>query len=317
MIAVKLIGIEEQRQALFTSTTSGPKKRERDARATVRAAAGPRPVRCQEEAGRSNNGRSHELALLDGSALYRRPGPAEKSPAVRVLLAESAGLIRAGLRSLLEREDDIHVESVAASGEEAVSLASELRPDVVLMGIRLAGIGGLAATRRIVADPRLRQVRVVILTANECEEDLYGALRSGASGFMPLDTDPVELIRAVRVVAAGGAQLSPWAARRVLEAFASTHEPKRSQPGAFEELTMRERHVVSLAARGLTNGEIAQRLVVSPATVKTHVSRAMLKLHARDRAKLVALAYQTGFVELRRALEATGPPNDSSPPLPN
>jgi DNA-binding NarL/FixJ family response regulator len=278
----------------------------------VSAVAGPQPTRCQDQVESSNHAFPREVAILDRRALRRRPGSPETVPAVRVLLAESAGLIRAGLRSLLEREDDILVESMAASGEEAVALASDLRPDVVLMGMRVGGIGALPATRRIVSDPELREVRVVILTADECEEDLYGALGSGASGYLPLDTEPVELVRAVRVVAAGGAQLSPWAARRVLEAFASTHEPQPPQPGAFEELTMRERHVVSLAARGLTNSEIAEQLVVSPATVKTHVSRAMLKLHARDRAKLVALAYQTGFVELRRALEASGPPDDSS-----
>jgi DNA-binding NarL/FixJ family response regulator len=217
--------------------------------------------------------------------------------------------VRAGLRSLLAREDDIVVTSAAASGEEAVALATDLRPDVVLMDIRLAGMGAFSATHRIVADPRTRQVSVVMLTANESDEDLYDALRSGASGFMPLDIEPVELIRAVRVVAAGGAQLSPWASRRLLEAFTSLREPDLSDPRAFEELTTRERHVVALAARGLTNGEIAQQLVVSPATVKTHVSRAMLKLHTRDRARLVALAYQTGFVQRRRGYDADGAPN--------
>jgi DNA-binding NarL/FixJ family response regulator len=217
--------------------------------------------------------------------------------------------VRAGLRSLLTREDDIIVTSTAASGEEAVALATDLGPDVMLMDVRLAGIGAFAATRRIIADPNLRQVRVVILAANECDEDLYDALRSGASGFMPLDTEPVDLVRAVRVVAAGGAQLSPWAARRLLETFTSLREPDTSDPRAFDELTTRERHVVSLAARGLTNGEIAQQLVVSPATVKTHVSRAMLKLHTRDRARLVALAYQTGFVQRRRACDMYGVSN--------
>jgi DNA-binding NarL/FixJ family response regulator len=213
------------------------------------------------------------------------------------------GLIRAGLRSLLEREHDISVASEASSGEEAVSLAADIRPDVALIDIRVAGIGGLAATRQILAEPNLSQVQVVILTAEEREEDLYLALRAGASGFLVLDTDPAELIRAVRVVAGGGAQLSPWATRQLLEEFASRPDPQRSHPEVFDELTARERHIVSLVALGLSNGEIAQRLVVSPATVKTHVSRAMLKLHVRDRAKLVALAYQTGFVQQHRAVE--------------
>jgi DNA-binding NarL/FixJ family response regulator len=230
-------------------------------------------------------------------------------PSIRVLLAASAGLVRAGLRSLLAPEDDIMVTSAAASGEEAVALATELRPDVVLMDIRLAGMGAFSATRRIIADPKLRHVRVLILTPNECDEDLCDALRSGASGFMPLDLEPVELVRAVRIVAAGGAQLSPWAARRLLETFTSLREPDLSDARAFEELTTRERHVVSLAARGLTNGEIAQQLVVSPATVKTHVSRAMLKLHTGDRARLVALAYQTGFVQRRRVRDSSGTSN--------
>jgi DNA-binding NarL/FixJ family response regulator len=217
--------------------------------------------------------------------------------------------VRAGLRSLLAPEEDIVVAAAAVSGEEAVALATDVCPDVVLMDIRLAGIGAFSATRRIITDPDLHHVRVVILTANECDEDLHDALRSGATGFMPLDTEPVELVRAVRVVAAGGAQLSPWAARRLLETFTSLRETEGSDPRAFEELTTRERHVVSLAARGLTNGEIAQQLVVSPATVKTHVSRAMLKLHTRDRARLVALAYQSGFVQRRRACDSSGASN--------
>jgi DNA-binding NarL/FixJ family response regulator len=215
------------------------------------------------------------------------------------------GLVRAGLRSLLEGEHDIAVAGEASSAEQAVALATEMRPHVVLMDIRLPGLGGLAATRRIldVCDPS--EIRVVILTADEREEDLFGALRSGASGFVLLDAEPVELLRAVRVVAGGGAQLSPWATHRLLEEFASMPDPPSSYPVQFEELTTRERDIVSLVALGLTNGEIAQRLVISPATVKTHVSRAMLKLNARDRAKLVALAYQTGFVQHRRAVDAS------------
>jgi DNA-binding NarL/FixJ family response regulator len=167
---------------------------------------------------------------------------------------------------------------------------------VILMDIGLEGLGGLAATRQILADPNLSKSRIVILTADECEEDLYGALQSGASGFVVLDTEPDELLRAVRVIACGGALLSPWATRLLLEEFASRPDPERTYPEMFDELTAREREIVAFVALGLSNGEIAQRLVLSPATVKTHVSRAMVKLNVRDRAKLVALAYQTGFV---------------------
>ena len=261
------------------------------------------------------NGRSRDLALLTGGALRLGPGEAETSLATRVLLAESIGLVRAGLRSLLEREQDITVVGEASSGDQAVALTPETSPDVVLMDIRVAGIGGLAATSRIVSEAGASPVSVVILTADEREEDLYAALRSGASGFVLLDTEPTELTRAVRAVAEGGAQLSAWATRRLVDEFASRPDPARSYPEVFDELTIREREIVSLVALGLTNGEIAQRLVVSPATVKTHVSRAMLKLHARDRAKLVALAYQTGFVQRHPAAGDEAPHDDSSVPL--
>jgi DNA-binding NarL/FixJ family response regulator len=227
----------------------------------------------------------------------------------------SGGLVRAGLRSLMEGEDDIIVAGEASSGEEAVAMATETRPDVILMDIGLEGLGGLAATRQILADPTLSKARVVILTADESEEDLYGALQSGASGFVVLDSEPVELLHAVRVVAHGGALLSPWATRLLLEEFASRPDPERSYPELFDELTAREREIVSLVALGLSNGEIAQRLVLSPATVKTHVSRAMVKLNVRDRAKLVALAYQTGFVPHNGGGDASEAPNGSGPPV--
>jgi DNA-binding NarL/FixJ family response regulator len=250
-----------------------------------------------------NGGWSRDLTVLDGGALHRvHPTPA--APAIRVLLAEPMGLVRAGLRSLLETEPDITVVGEAVSGEEAVARATETRPDVLLMDIELAGLGALGATRKILADPNLCQTRVAILTAEEREEDLFGALRSGATGFLLLDTEPLELVRAVRVVATGGAQLSSWATRRVFEEFASIPTPDSAHLVRFEELTARERDIVLLVALGLTNGEIAQRLVISPATVKTHVSHAILKLHARDRAKLVALAYQTGFVNQHPRLAA-------------
>jgi DNA-binding NarL/FixJ family response regulator len=214
----------------------------------------------------------------------------------------SVSLVRAGLRSLIEGEQDITVAGEASSSQEAVPMASHTRPDVVLMDLRLDGLGGLVATRRILADPCLTHTKVVILAADEREEDLFGALQSGASGFVALDAEPVELLGAVRAVARGGAQLSPWATRVLLEDVASRPQPRPASPEAFDELTAREREIVSLVALGLSNDEIARQLVVSPATVKTHVSHSMVKLDVRDRAKLVALAYQTGFTEAKTPL---------------
>jgi DNA-binding NarL/FixJ family response regulator len=257
--------------------------------------------RTRIENSRVNGGWPRDLTLLDGGAIHRSR-PAQSARAISVVLGEPVGLVRAGLRSLLESEPDITVAGEALSGEDAVALATHTRPDVVLMDVQLSGLGGLAATRRILTDSNLSHVRVVILTEDEREEDLFGALRSGASGLVLLNAEPVELLRAVRVVAGGGVQLSPWATRRLLEEFASIPDPARLEQ--FEELTARERDIVHLVALGLSNGEIAERLVISPATAKTHVSRAMLKLHARDRAKLVALAYQTGFVKHYRAADA-------------
>jgi DNA-binding NarL/FixJ family response regulator len=256
------------------------------------------------ESGRSTDAWLRELTVLDGGTRQQSLDDWNR-PAIPVVLAESAGLVRAGLRSLLEREPDIRVAGEASSGEEALAVAADVRPDVVLMDVHLSGLGALEATRQIVADRNLLHTRVVILTSDAREEDLFGALRAGASGFVLLDTEPIELVRAVRVVADGGAQLSPWATRRLLEQLASNSEPESPHLEQFEELTARERDMVLLVALGLTNGEIAQRLVISPATVKTHVSRAMVKLQARDRAKLVAIAYQTGFVEHHRAADAS------------
>ena len=245
----------------------------------------------------------HELTALDGGALDRHR-PLRTCAPIRVLIAEPVGLVRAGLRSLLDGEHDIAVAGEASSGEQTVALASETRPDVVLMDIRVPGLGGLGATRRILADSDLSDTKVVLLTADEREEDLLDALRCGASGYLLLDTAPVDLLDAVRVVAGGGAQLSPWATHRLVEEFASMPDVPPA-PEQFDALTTRERDIVSLVALGLTNGEIAQRLVISPATAKTHVSRAMLKLRIGDRAKLVALAYQTGFVQHRLVVDAS------------
>ena len=214
---------------------------------------------------------------------------------IEVLLADDQALVRGGFRALLDAEDDIAVVGEAGNGREAIALTREKQPDVVLMDIRMPELDGLAATREVAADARLGDVRIVILTTFELDEYVFEALRSGASGFLVKDTEPVDLLAAVRLVASGEALLSPSVTRRVIEEFASrAKEPPPSGP--LDELTEREREVMALVAGGLSNEEIAGRLVVSPATAKTHVSRAMVKLAARDRAQLVVLAYEHGLV---------------------
>jgi DNA-binding NarL/FixJ family response regulator len=217
---------------------------------------------------------------------------------ITVLLADDQALVRAGFRALLNAEPDIEVVAEAADGVAAVRLAQQTRPDVVLMDIRMPGVDGLEATRRIAADPALGGTRVVILTTFELDEYVFEALRTGASGFLVKDTEPVELLRGVRAVAAGDALLSPSVTRRVIGEFATAGG--RGRPGAppaeLDQLTDREREVMVLVAEGLSNDEIAARLVISPATAKTHVSRAMVKLGARDRAQLVVYAYEAGLI---------------------
>jgi DNA-binding NarL/FixJ family response regulator len=214
---------------------------------------------------------------------------------IRVLLADDQALVRAGFRSLLDAQEDIEVVGEAAGGEEAARLAAELTPNIVLMDIRMPGMDGLAATRKIAADPGLTEVRVVILTTFGLDEYVFEAIRSGASGFLVKDTEPDELLQAVRVVAGGDALLSPSITRRLIEEFAA-HAKEPQPTEGLEQLTAREREVMALVAAGLSNDEIAQRLFVSPATAKTHVSRAMVKLGARDRAQLVVIAYESGLV---------------------
>ncbi|HZB66394.1 MAG TPA: response regulator transcription factor [Ornithinibacter sp.] len=216
---------------------------------------------------------------------------------IGVVLADDQALLRAGLRALLDAEPDISVLGEAADGHEALELVRTLRPDVVLMDIRMPGTDGLVATRLIAAEPELARTKVVVLTTFDLDEYVFEAIRSGASGFLVKDTEPTELLRAVRAVAGGDALLSPRVTRRLIGEFAS-----RSRPGGARAaqqlgvLTEREREVVALVGEGLSNDEIADRLVVSPSTAKTHVSRAMVKLQVRDRAHLVVLAYESGLV---------------------
>ena len=213
---------------------------------------------------------------------------------ISVLVADDQALVRGGFRALLDAQDDIVVVGEADGGEEAVRLAVQLRPDVVLMDIRMPGMDGLDATRRITADERLEGLKVVILTTFDLDEYVFEAIRVGASGFLVKDTEPAELLRAVRTVAAGDALLSPGVTRRLIAEFASrAKEPARVPDLGL--LTDREREVVGLVAEGLTNEQIADRLIMSGATAKTHVSRSMVKLGARDRAQLVVFAYESGL----------------------
>jgi DNA-binding NarL/FixJ family response regulator len=214
---------------------------------------------------------------------------------IRVLLADDQRLVRGGFRSILEAEDDIEVVGEVGDGQAAVSACRELRPDVVLMDIRMPGMDGLEASRVIAEDERLASVKVVILTTFDLDDYVYGALRAGATGFLVKDTEPAELPQAVRVAARGDALISPSVTRRLIAEFAGRMKGPKPDP-RLDALTGREREVMRLVAAGCTNDEIAARLVLSPSTAKTHVSRIMSKLGARDRSQVVVLAYESGMV---------------------
>ncbi|HZE37314.1 MAG TPA: response regulator transcription factor [Stackebrandtia sp.] len=217
---------------------------------------------------------------------------------IRVLLADDQPLIRAGFRVLLDLEDDIEVVGEAADGDEAVRLAAELLPDVALFDVEMPGADGISATRRVCADPALTRVRVVILTNYAFDEYIFDALRAGASGFLVKDTDPADLIRGLRTVAGGEALLAPAVTRQVIAEFVSTPAPQVREVD-LDVLTPREREVLGLIGRGMSNEEISTELNISHTTAKTHVSRTMTKLRARDRAQLVVAAYESGLVRAR------------------
>ncbi|MEU8776554.1 response regulator transcription factor [Streptomyces sp. NPDC048606] len=233
---------------------------------------------------------------------------------IKVLLADDQALVRAGFSSLLARAEDIRVVGEAGTGDEAVRAARAVRPDVVLMDIRMPGMDGLTATRTIVEDPALADCRVIVLTTFETDEYVFAALRAGASGFLTKETEPDELRQAVRAVAVGDALLSPGATRRVIEQFAHRPVTPTDTAERLTVLTARELEVTRLIATGLSNDQIASQLFISPLTAKTHVTRAIAKLGVRDRAQLVILAYETGLVlagEQRRPEQ--GPSNRTKP----
>jgi DNA-binding NarL/FixJ family response regulator len=214
---------------------------------------------------------------------------------IRVVVVDDQSLIRVGLRTILDAEDDIELVAEAADGREGLAAVRTTRPDVVLMDIRMPGVDGLAALAEISADPTLTDVRVIMLTTFELHEYVFEALRGGASGFLVKDADPADLLRAIRAVADGGSLLSPSVTRTVIQEFAGQTRPTNAPHPGLERLTDREREMVAWVATGRSNDEIARELVVSPATVRTHVGRAMLKLGARDRAQLVVFAYESGL----------------------
>jgi DNA-binding NarL/FixJ family response regulator len=216
--------------------------------------------------------------------------------AIRVVLAEDQPIVRAGFRALLDSRDDVEVVGEATTGTEALQQVRTLRPDVVVMDIRMPEMDGIEATRRITTDPSLEHTRILVLTTFELDEYVFGALDAGASGFLLKGGEPADLVQAIRVLAAGDSLLAPSVTRKLIETYVSRPQPPLAiyQDG-LDELTSREREVLGLIAQGLTNAEIAQTLHVSPLTAKTHVSRILMKLGARDRVQLVVIAHQTGI----------------------
>ncbi|WP_022928868.1 response regulator [Patulibacter americanus] len=217
-------------------------------------------------------------------------------PPIRVLVVDDQVMVRAGFSALIDSEPDLAVCGEASDGAAAVRLARELRPDVVLMDVRMPVMDGIEATRLIAADPALTETRVVVLTTFDLDEHVFGALRAGASGFLLKDLEPEDLLQTVRIAAGGEALLAPRITRRLIEAFVGTPERTLREATGLDELTAREREVLLLVAAGRSNNEIADDLVLSPLTVKTHVSRVLLKLGARDRSQLVVFAYEVGLV---------------------
>ena len=218
---------------------------------------------------------------------------------IRVALVDDQELVRAGFRTLIESADDLEVVGEAADGEEAVRLVRDYRPDVVLMDVRMPRVDGIEAMKQIHDMPGTENVRILVLTTFDLDEYVHAALRTGASGFLLKDASPAELLNAVRVVHEGDALLAPSITRRLIEDFARRARPDRPSARVLQSLTQRELEVLALVAQGLSNSEIADELVVSPATAKSHVSRVLTKLGARDRAQLVVIAYETGLVSPR------------------
>ena len=217
--------------------------------------------------------------------------------AIRVVIAEDQPMVRAGFRALLDSRDDIEVVGEAATGAEALAQIRAQHPDVVVMDIRMPEMDGLEATRRITTDPALRDTRILVLTTFELDEYVFGALDAGASGFLLKGGEPADLVQAIRIVAAGNSLLAPSVTRRLIDAYVSRPRPHAKPHPDVSELTAREREVLQLIATGLTTAEIAQALHLSPLTAKTHVSRILMKLGARDRVQLVIIAYQSGMTE--------------------
>jgi DNA-binding NarL/FixJ family response regulator len=246
--------------------------------------------------GRGGRGSARSRPWTAGRFSRVGAAPDGRSGMIRVVVADDQALVRVGCRTLLEAEADIEVVGEADTGSAALDVVRATCPEVVLMDIRMPDLDGLEATRRITADPGLAGVRVLILTTFEIDEYVFDALRAGASGFLLKDADPEDLVRAVRVVAGGEALLSPTVTRRMIAEFVARPERRAASPASLAELTEREREVLSVIASGLSNDEIAETLVISPATVRTHINRVMMKLAARDRAQLVVMAYEAGLV---------------------